>query len=105
MELVEFGKKNVEHFVCHHNATVPMKLVQLLPEGHFHIFVLNAPKLKTKQDRIDTFIETIGNSVYTDEFDNQDMTRMDQKWYFEASTANKKIIIHIPSCHMPVVYQ
>ncbi len=55
------------------------KLVQLLPEGHSHIFGLNAPDLKPKQDRIDTYMETIGNSVYTEDFDNQDRTMMDQK--------------------------
>ncbi len=69
MELVKFGK-NVDSFVHHHDATVPPKVVQLLPEGHSHLFGLNAPNLKTRQDRIDAFMATIGNSVYTKEFDN-----------------------------------
>ncbi len=86
MELVKFGKKNVDHFIHHHDNTVSPKLVQLLPKGHSYIFGLNAPNLKTKQDRIDAFMETIRNSVYTDEFDNQDRTRMDQKWYLEATS-------------------
>ncbi len=63
-----------------------MKLAQLLPEGHSHLFGLNAPNLETKQDMIDAFMETISNSVYTDEFDNQDRTKMDQKWYLEDSS-------------------
>ncbi len=62
--------KNVDSFVHHHDATVPPKVVQLLPEGHSHLFGLNAPNLKTRQDRIDAFMATIGNSVYTKEFDN-----------------------------------
>ncbi len=49
MELFKFGKKNVDHFVCHPDATVSPKLVQILPEGHSHIFGLNAPNLKTKR--------------------------------------------------------
>ncbi len=86
MELVKFGKKNVDHFVHHHDCTVPPKLVQLLPEGHSHIFGLNAPNLRTKKDMIDAFMATIGNFVYTDEFDNQNRTRMKDKWYLEASS-------------------
>ncbi len=86
MELVKSGKKNADHFACHNDATVPPKLVQLLPEGHSHIFGLNAPSLKTKQDRIDAFMATIRNSVYTEEFDNQDRTLMKDKWYLEASS-------------------
>ncbi len=85
IELVKFGKKNVDHFVYHPDATVPLKFVQLLPEGHSHLFGLNASDLKTKQDRIDTFMATIRNSVFTEGFDNQDRTRMDNKWYLEAS--------------------
>ncbi len=49
MELVKFGKKNVDHFVQHPDATVPPKFVQILPQGHLHIFGLNAPNLKTKK--------------------------------------------------------
>ncbi len=86
MELVKFGKKNVDHCVCHPDATVPPKLVQLLPEGHLHLFGLNAPNFKTKQERIDAFMATIGNSVYTEEFENQDRTNMNDRWYFEASS-------------------
>ena len=86
MELVKFGKKNVDHFVRHSDATVPPKLVQLLPEGHSHLFGLNAPNLKTKQDRIDAFMATIGNTVYTEEFDNQDRTEMEDRWYLEATS-------------------
>ncbi len=78
MELLKFGKKNVDHFVCHPDATVPPKLVQILPQGHSHIFDLNAPNLKTKQDRIDAFMKTIAESVYTEEFDNQDKTLIDE---------------------------
>ncbi len=86
MELVKSGKKNVDHFACHNDATAPPKLVQLLPEGHSHIFGLNAPSLKTKQDRIDAFMATIGNSVYTEEFDNHNRDSMDDRWYLEASS-------------------
>ncbi len=64
MELVKFGKKNVDYFVCHHDATVPPKFGQILPQGHSHIFGLNAINLKIKQDRIDAFMETIRNSVH-----------------------------------------
>ncbi len=77
MKLVKFGKKNVDHFVRHPDATVPPKFVQLLSEVHSRLFGLNAPNLNTKQDRIDAFVETIAESVYTEEFDNQDRTRMD----------------------------
>ncbi len=86
MELVKFWKKNVDHFVHFPDATVPPKLVQILPEGQSHIFGLNAPNLKTKQDRIDAFMKTIAESVYTEEFDNQDKTLMDEKWYLEATS-------------------
>ncbi len=86
VELVKFGKKNVDHFVRHSDATVPPKLVQLLPEGHSHLFGLNSPNLNTKQKRIDAFMETIGNTVYTEEFDNQDRTMMEDRWYLEASS-------------------
>ncbi len=64
-ELVKFGKRNFDLFVCHHDNTVPPKLVQLLPEEYSHLFGLNAPNLKTNQNRIDTFIETIGKTVWT----------------------------------------
>ncbi len=86
MELVKLGKKNVDHFVRHSDVTVPPKLVQLLPEGHLHLFGLNAPNLKTKHDRIDAFMKTIAESVFTEEFDNQDKTMMDKKWYLEATS-------------------
>ncbi len=76
----------MDHFVSHHHITAPPKLCQLLPEGHSHIFGFNAPNFKTKQDRIVSFMATIGNSVYTEEFDNQGRTNMDQKWYLEASS-------------------
>ncbi len=74
----------MDHFVRHPDANVPPKLVLLMDEGHSHRFGLNAPNFKTKQDRIVSFMATIGNSVYTEEFDNQDRTRMDQRWYLEA---------------------
>ncbi len=77
--------EKLDYFVCRHDITVPPKLVQHLPEGHAHIFGLNAPNLRTKQDRIDVFMVTIGNSVYTEEFDNQDRTNMKQKWYLKAT--------------------
>ncbi len=86
MELVKFGKKNVDHFIRHPDATVPPKFVQILPQGHLHIFGLNAPNLKTKQDRIDAFMKTIAESVYTEEFDNQDKILMDDRWYLEATS-------------------
>ncbi len=86
MELIKFGKKNVNHFVRHPDATIPPKFVQFLPEGHSHLFGLNAPSLKTKQDRIDAFMEIIKISVYTEEFENQDRTLMDEKWYSEATS-------------------
>ncbi len=70
MELIRFGKTKVDHFVCHPDAFVSIKLVQLLPERHSHLFGLNAPNLNTKHDRNDAFMETTGNSVYTEEFDN-----------------------------------
>ncbi len=83
IELIRFGK-NVNHFVHHHDDTVPLILVQLLPEGCSHLFGLNVRNLNTKQDRIDAFMATIGNSIYTEEFDNQDRTRMKDRWYLEA---------------------
>ncbi len=42
-ELVKLGNRNVDHFVHHHNNTVVPQLVQLNPEGHSHLFGLNAP--------------------------------------------------------------
>ncbi len=86
IELVKFGKKNVDHFVRHPDATVPPKLVLLMDEGHSHLFGLHISNLKTKQDRIDAFMATIGNSVYTEEFDNQDKSNMDDDYYLEASS-------------------
>ncbi len=64
MELVKFGNKNVNHFVCHYDDTVSPKLVQLLPEGHSHIFGLNCSNLKTKHNRNDKFMEMIRICLY-----------------------------------------
>ncbi len=57
-----------------------------LPGGHLHLFSLNAPNLNTKQERIDAFVATIAESVFTEEFDNQDKTRIKDRWYLEASS-------------------
>ncbi len=62
------------------------KLVQLLYDSHSHLLGLHEPNLKTKQNRIDAFMETIGKTVYPEEFGNQDRTRIDQKFYLEASS-------------------
>ncbi len=59
----QIWENNVDHFVRHYDATVPPKLVQLLPEGHSCVFGLNALNLKTKQDGVDAFMATIGNSI------------------------------------------
>ncbi len=82
----------MDHFIHHHDHTVPPNLVQLLPKGHTHIFGLNAPNLRTKHDSIDAFMMTIGNSVYTEEFDNQDKTNMEDDWYLEASSTCPLIV-------------
>ncbi len=38
-----------------------------------------------EQDKINAFMATIGNSVYTEEFDDQDMEKIDKKFYLGAS--------------------
>ncbi len=73
------------HLVWHHNDSIDPILVQLLPEGHSHIFRLYSPNIVTEQDKIGAFMETIGNSVYTKEFNNQDKEKIDEKFYLEAS--------------------
>ncbi len=67
--MLDFGISNVMHFVWHHNDSVDTILVQ--PKGHSHIFGLYSPNLVTDQDKIDAFMETIGNSVHTKEFDRE----------------------------------
>ncbi len=76
----------MSHFVWHHNDSVDLILVQLLPEGNSHVFGLYSPNLVTDQDKIDVFMDTIGNSVYTKKFDNQDQEKIDKKIYLEASS-------------------
>ncbi len=86
MELLDFGINNITHFVWHHDDSVPPTLVQRLPEGHSHSFGLQSPNLVTDQDKIKAFMKTIGSSVYTKEFDNQDEDKIDKKFYSEASS-------------------
>ncbi len=74
------------HFIWHHNDSVDPILVQLLPEGHSYIIGLQCPNLVTDQDKIDTIMETIGNSVYSKEFDNQNEEEINKKFYLEASS-------------------
>ena len=87
----EMGEKNEGAGKPKAGFTPSSKLVQLLLEGHSHMFGLNAPNLKTKQDRIDAFMKTIAESVYTEEFDNQDKTLMKDRWYLEATSTRPLI--------------
>ena len=70
IELLKFGVDNVKNFVQDPDKSVKPKLVQILPEGPSHLFGLNSPNLVTEQDKIDAFMAMIGNSIYTEEFDN-----------------------------------
>ena len=85
IKLLNFGLKEVNNFVWHPDNSVWPKLIQILPDGHSHIFGLHSPNLVTKQDKIDAFTAMIGNSVYTEEFDNQDREKLDEDFYLEAS--------------------
>ncbi len=51
-----------------------------------NIFGLNHPNFVTNQDKIDAFMDTIWNSVYTEEFEDQDKENFDKKFYLEASS-------------------
>ncbi len=83
-ELLKFGLDNLTYFVWHHNVSASPKLIQLLPDGHSHIFGLYGPNLVTDQDKINAFMETIGNSMYTKEFEDHDNKIIDEKFYIEA---------------------
>ncbi len=78
-ELLKFGRDNVTHFVQHQGNSVPPKLIQILPNGNSHLFGLHHPNLCTDQDKIEAFMKTIGNSVYTEEFECQDGEKIDKK--------------------------
>ncbi len=86
IELLKFGLKDVNNFVRHPDNSARPKLIQILPDGHSHIFGLHSPNLVTKQDKIDAFMETIGNSVYTKEFDKSDVEKFEEDFYLEASS-------------------
>ncbi len=78
IELLNFGLKEIDDFVWHPDNSVRPNLIQMLPDGYSHIFWLHSPNLVTEQDMIDAYMETIGNSVYTKEFDNQDKEKLDE---------------------------
>ncbi len=87
IKLINFGLKKVNNFVWHPDNSVWPKLIQFLPDGHSHIFGLHSPNLASKQDKINAFMEMIGNSIYTKEFDNQDEEKLYKDFYLEASSA------------------
>ncbi len=84
--MLKFRLDNLTHFVQHHNDSVPPKLVQLFPDVHSHIFGLYSCNLVTDQDKINALMETIGNSLYTEEFEHQDGEKIDKKFLLEASS-------------------
>ncbi len=81
--MLKFGKKNRNHFVCHHDNTTPPKTFHF---SHSHLFGLNAPKIKPNQGVIDVCIEIIGNSVWTNEFNNQINGILDKHFYLDTSS-------------------
>ncbi len=84
-KLLKYGKENCNHFVRHHDDSTPPNIIQIIPEGHMHRFGLHEPKLCSKQEQIDAFMEAVGNSIYTKEFEYQPPGNMDKKFYMEAS--------------------
>ncbi len=81
IDLLKFGLKEFNNFVQHHDNSIRPKLNQILPDGHSHIFGLHGQNLVTKQNKIDAFMATIGNSIYTEEFDRQDREKLDKDFY------------------------
>ncbi len=46
LELLAFGKKNCNHFVHHNDDSTPPNIIQLIAEGHMHLFGLHEPNLR-----------------------------------------------------------
>ncbi len=86
IKLLKFGLKEVNNFVWHPDNSIRPKLIQLLPDSHSHIFGSHSPNLVTKQDKINAFMATIGDSIYTKAFDNQDGEELEKDFYLEASS-------------------
>ena len=84
-QLLKYGKDNCNHFVRHHDDSTPPNIIQLIPEGHMHLFGLHEPNLRSKQEQIDAFMEAVGNSIYTKEFDHQPPGNIDNEFWMEAS--------------------
>ncbi len=84
-QLLKYGIDNCNHFVRHHDDSTPPNIIQLIPEGHMHLFGLHEPNLRSEQDRVDVFMKAIGDSIYTEEFDHQPPGNIDKKFYMEAS--------------------
>ncbi len=85
IKLLNFGLKEVNKLVWHPDNSVRPKLIQILSDGHSHIFGMHSPNLVTEQDKIDAFMEMIGNSIKTEEFDKHNGEKIDDDFYLEAS--------------------
>ncbi len=77
-DLPQFGKQNVNNYVWYHDKSISTKLAQILPDGYSHLFDLHSPNLCMDWDKLDAFMETIRNSVYTEDFENQEEKGMDK---------------------------
>ena len=86
IELLKFGKKEVKNFVRDPDKSIKPKLIQILPDGHLHIFGMNSPNLVTEEDKIDAFMATIGNSIYTKEYDDYVGETLPIDFYLEATS-------------------
>ncbi len=86
IKLLNFGKKEAKNFVWDPDKSVKPKLIHFLPDGHLHIFGMHSPNLVTEQDKIDAFMATIGESLYTEEYDDCVGEKLPDDIYLEASS-------------------
>ena len=84
IELLNFGKKEAKNFVRDPDKSIKPKIIHILPDGPTHIYGMHGPNLVTDQDKIDAFMATIGNFLYTEEYDDYEGEQLPDDFHLEA---------------------
>ena len=82
VKLLQYGLSNAHYIICNENNTSP-SIIQLQDNGHAHIICFQ--NYKTDEEMKKAFMDFVGNSIYTEDFDDTDEDGIGKEFYMEAN--------------------
>ena len=82
--LLQYGKQNAHHIICNGNNTSPIFILfRADNKGCSHLY--NFRNYPTEEDRERAFMDYVGSSIYTEDFDDTNEDGIDIDFYLEAN--------------------